>query len=145
MATLDRIRRVANREEAQDSPPTEPLPGAEYIRQTRTGAELLCVDATGTRAFSKGCVDAESDRVLESYVIKARGPAIVLNQRAKRGDIVVQGERRWRIAAIETFCIANPPLPWGFHLEGFDAPAIGSQVVLEKGPNHDVTRFPNEG
>ncbi len=82
--------------------------------------------------------------VLSSFPVKNRGPVIVLNERAKRGDFVVQGEHRWTITGIETFAIHNPPLPWGFLLEGADAPAVGSQVTIEKGPEHDVTKYPNE-
>lgn len=134
MPTLDRIRRVANREDPEDALPAEPLPGLEYIRQTRTGAEVFCVDATGARAFSKGRIDADSDRVLETFSIKNRGPVLVLGAKAKRGDVVRQGERAWTIRGIETFACENPPLPWGFLLEGPDpAPAVGSQVTIEEG------------
>lgn len=75
--------------------------------------------------------------VLDRFPLRSRdGHVLVVNARAKRGDWLVSNGRRWSIAAIETYCVLNPPLPWGYLLEGDDVPAIGDVVTFEDGPEH---------
>jgi hypothetical protein len=82
-------------------------------------------------------------KVLDRYQVTRRGWSVVLHERAKRGDLIRSGDRVWPIIAIETYCIMNPPLPWGFLL-GETAPEPGEEVTIEKGPNHDTTPWPRE-
>lgn len=76
-------------------------------------------------------------RVLGVLVVKNRGPLIVLDVKAERGDVVRCGDKSWTILAVEAHCVANPPAPWGFLLEGTDPPpGEGSDVTIEKGPGY---------
>lgn len=50
--------------------------------------------------------------VLSRFTIKHLGSVVVvLNERAKRGDIITDGVREWMIRGVETFAIMNPGSP----------------------------------
>jgi hypothetical protein len=85
-------------------------------------------------------------KVLDRFHIKSRDAAvIVLHERGKIGDRITDGTSEWEIVGVETYCIPNPPLPWGFMLKpGERGPEVGADVSIVKGPNHDATPWPRE-
>ena len=91
--------------------------------------------------------EEETTRRGEPVIIYGRKGTVVvmLNERAKRGDIITDGAREWQIRGVETFAICNPPLPWGFMLPpGEEGPAEGAEVSIVKGPEHEAMRWPGE-
>lgn len=70
-------------------------------------------------------------------------PLVVLHLRGKRGDFITDGTWRWEIMAVETHCIRNPPLPWGFIVSS-DPPAVGDDVWIEPGMDHESSPWPME-
>ena len=83
--------------------------------------------------------------VLDVFYVRLRGPVVTLGLRGKRGDIITDGCGRWVIVAVETHCVQRPPLPWGFLVDiGIEPPAVGTQVWIEPGPDHDSLPWPME-
>lgn len=55
-----------------------------------------------------------------------------MHLRAERGDVLRCGDRAWIVLGAETFCIDNPPLPWGLRVGFQEPPDVGNVLTLER-------------